>query len=242
LRRLCREHLPKIGQALAQIEDTTTPFQSQLRRKVQEYHQAHPDERERLIGEARYGRQLCRHYRSYWREVARLEEAALERAGRTDDMKDRLQQWRAHAARAIHESMKALAQKLSPEGLAYAVYLDWKQDVSASAGMALLTGRVGECLLPAGVPVEPLQRREQYRVVFRTGADLPIPYQGGTEPVERVRLLDSSENGPDLRVTVAGETIDLHVDGDEVPEEIPVYDVRLTRTARRSALLRWTRG
>jgi hypothetical protein len=251
IRRICQEEIPKVADSLASIETTKVPFRKVLAQRARDYFDEHPDEKERLVAESRYVLQLCRHYRQFWRTVNDKETEARTRVAETEEFEKRIQEWRSRAARGIHESMKALARDVSPEGLAYGIARDWNPDRghSASAGMAMLTGRIGEVLLPAGTEVESVRSDEQYRTVFTRGDDIPGAFQTDTVTVVDLIRLDSSENEPDARILLeSDEAFNIHVKSDEPGHPVPAdvatgeYTMELTKTSRRGGLLRWRRG
>jgi hypothetical protein len=130
------------------------------------------------------------------------------------------------AGRHIHLVMQAMSQNLSPAGLAHGVMRDWntwtdnqgnERSNSPAAGMALITGRMGEVFIPQsfmiGAPLK--DTRTKHTVVWRSGGPLPVAEIG------------TRRRASSVRVDTENRVIALELEADELHEESELVSVNV---------------
>lgn len=257
LNRIVNGPLQKVAGAMERIDTSVEPFRQAIRRRLQNWWEtdATNEDVDRVKREASYVEQLCGHYREFWRKLMDKESELMRAAKDERKMREKIDEWHSQAARQITLTMQAMSRAVSWQGLAMGIYNDWEVQTgrdgesygnSPAAGVALITGRMGQVLLPPEIHVEPVEPTESFTVVWRAGAEIPADRLGQTTTVRRIAV-DREE-----RVIYAelpsGETIDLRVDEEQtLPPEAAViedgpYRLRLSATAPSQGILRWMRG
>lgn len=252
LRYIVKGPAQKVVQAMQEIKTNVAPFRAALRRRLKNWlEDATKEEVERIKNEKRYVMELCDNYREFWSELMQIEEELMMEAKDQKEMRKAIDEWHSTAARQISLTMQALSRTVSWPGLAFGLWKDWEPYIDeegreryrkTSAGVALMTGRMGQVLLPPEFEVEEVKPMEDCCVVWRSGPELPFKAKAATKEVEEIAV-DREERVIYTRLET-GEQIALQVDEEQTlpPKHVEAteeYTVRLSATTPSQGLMRW---
>lgn len=276
------EHMDMVIEAMEDISTDREPHVQALEKRVRDARNAVKESEggesvqefdDRIEAERNAGRALCELFRAKWsEELDRLQELK-DNAEDPEAAAKKVREEKAEIGQALSRFMNAMSSMFTPEGLANAVYWDWRRrqrrtsrpvadridaddvpvrewQASTKAGMSLLSGRIGECLLPPALDVEVMHQNERYAVVYSTRdkGDIPGSRTGETTALTKARV-DNEGDRPKVYVEYEnGSKQALFVDQESAlpPQEIAGamragnIQTHVSKIAPKRGILRWT--
>jgi hypothetical protein len=242
LKRLIDTQMPNLWEGVKEIDTDPTYFthgsgNGGLKKQLTEwYEDATEKEAQRVKNQSLKCRQAFKVWRRAWQLVIEEQQTLLNEASALEkkELMENLAEERQAISQCLRRYMRAVAKGKHPKALQHAIFVDWGQEGNtAAAGMALISGRLGEVFPRAEVTYEPADDPEDTTVVY-SHEDFP----GLMFEETPVRKLAVRGDGSALAETPEKALLLHPANGEEtISNLLPAEEAALRRVSRRRAVL-----